>query len=116
METSQMKLQAIVSSIALAAALTFSGAAVAQNMLNDTAIPADQIDSFKGKCEALRAEANASGTSGGANTEPVVDPTTTASTGGGQPIENSDPAARDNWAAALASLTIEQCDEAGFAP
>ena len=28
--------------------------------------------------------------------------------------DTSDPASQDNWDEALASLTIEQCDEAGF--
>jgi hypothetical protein len=111
-----MKLQAIVSSIALAAALTFSGAAVAQNMLNGQEIPAEQIQQFQDRCEALRAESTASLTT---DSNANVDATTTASVetkdSSTSADSSSDPAAQDNWEAALASLTIEQCDEAGFA-
>lgn len=107
-----MKLQAIISSVALAAALTFSGAASAQNMLNGVEMPADQIPMFQEKCEALRAESTASLTS---DEENKADPTTTASTEPANDSDNPDAAAQENWDEALASLTIEQCDEAGFA-
>jgi hypothetical protein len=111
-----MKLQAIVSSVALAAALTFSGAAVAQNMLNGMEIPADQIQTFQDRCEALRAESTASLTT---DSNANIDQTTTSSVDSEDPVTSSstdaDPAAQDNWDTALASLTLEQCDEAGFA-
>ncbi len=109
-----MKLHAIISSAALAIALSFSGAAVAQNTLNGMAIPSDQIDSFKGKCEALRAASTASLASP-TRSDNQTDPTETGSVDSQNSNADSDPAARDNWPAALASLTIEQCDEAGFA-
>ncbi len=106
-----MKLQAIVSSVALAAALTFSGAAYAQNMIGGVEIPADRIDEFSAACEALRAESTASLTTDDAD---EVDETTTGSTGADtNQADSPDPAAQDNWDELLAGLTIEQCDE-GF--
>lgn len=113
-----MKLHAIISSVALAAALSFSGAAFAQNMLNGVAIPADQVDAFKGKCEALRAADTASLTTNNDQTdETAVDSTQTGSIAqdpSQSTADTSDPAAQDNWDEALASLTLEQCDAAGF--
>ena len=110
-----MKLQAIVSSVALAAALTFSGPAMAQNMLNGVEIPADQIQDFQDKCAALRAESTASLTT---DKNANIDETTTGSTANNDPVTSSstdpDPAAQDNWDEALASLTIEECDAASF--
>ena len=108
-----MKLQAIVSSVALAAALSFSGSALAQNMLNGVEIPADQIQDFQDKCAALRAESTASLTT---DDDANIDPTTTASTNDpkSSSAESADPAAQDNWDEALASLTLEECEAAGF--
>lgn len=110
-----MKLHAIISSVALAAALTFSGSAVAQNVFNGVEIPADQIQAFAGKCEALRAAGNASLTT---DENANIDATTTGSTASHDPVTSSstdpDPAAQDNWDEALASLTVEECDAAGF--
>jgi hypothetical protein len=109
-----MKLHAIVSSVALAAALSFSGGAFAQNMLNGVEIPSDQIQSFKGKCEALLAASTSSlATPNAEDTE--ADPTETGSIDPQTSNADSDPAARDNWAQALAALTAEECEAAGFA-
>lgn len=108
-----MKLKAIVSSVALACALSFPGAAVAQDvfMLNDEPIPEDMINSFRGRCQALVAESNAS------LAEPTnIDETVTGSIGDDENHADSDPAARDNWQTALASVTIEECRAAGLAP
>lgn len=111
-----MKLHAIVSSVALAAALSFSGGAFAQNMLNGVEIPSDQIQSFKGKCEALLAASTASlATPNEVENTEAADPTETGSIDPQNANADSDPAARDNWAQALASLTAEECDAAGFA-
>ena len=106
-----MKLQAIVSSVALAAALTFSGPATAQNMLNGVEIPTEQIQDFQDKCAALRAESTASLTTDESN---AVDPTETGSVGGETQTGSDDPASQDNWAEALANLTLDECDTAGF--
>jgi hypothetical protein len=106
-----MKLQAIVSSVALAAALTFSGAAVAQNMIGDVAIPADQVQTFKDACAALQAKNTASLT----KDDDQVDETTTGSTGKDtNQADSPDPAAQDNWDELIAGLTMEQCETGGF--
>jgi hypothetical protein len=111
-----MKIQAIVSSVALAAALTFSGAAVAQNMMNGMEIPAEQIPAFQEKCDALRAAGTASLTTSDDQSDTTdATATGTVATDSTATDETSDPAAQDNWELAMASLTIEQCDEAGFA-
>jgi hypothetical protein len=111
-----MKLQAIASSVALAAALTFSGPVYAQAiMLDGVEVPGDQVDSFKGKCEALRAASTASLT---ADENANIDETTTGSVTSQDPAssttDSSDPAAQDNWEEAIASLTLEECEAAGL--
>ena len=73
-----MKLQAIISSAALAAALTLSGGAFAQNtqfMIDDVVIPDENLADFQEKCRALLAAANQSLTADDEDTP--VDPTTT---------------------------------------
>jgi hypothetical protein len=108
-----MKLQAIVSSVALAAALALASPAQAQSyMLGGVEIPTDQVQDFQDKCAALRAESTASLTTDETN---AVDPTETGSVGGEIKSGSDDPASQDNWAEALASLTLEQCDASGFA-
>lgn len=110
-----MKLQAIISSVALVAALSFSGAAVAQNMLDGVAIPSEQIEAFKGKCEALRAADTASLTTQNDQADDATETGTVATDSSATTQDSADPAAQDNWDEALASLTVEQCDAAGFA-
>jgi hypothetical protein len=112
-----MKIHTVISSVALAAALSFSGAAFAQNMLNGQEIPADKIEAFKGQCEALRAAGTASlTTNNDQSDDTAVDATATGSVAdpAASTADTSDPAAQDNWDEAMASLTIEQCDAAGF--
>ncbi len=112
-----MKVRLILSSAALAAALSLSGGAFAQNMLNGVEIPLDQVENFKGKCEALQAEATASltTTNESGTEDDATDPTQTG-TVEGTPSETDspDPAAQENWPEALASLTLEECEAAGF--
>jgi hypothetical protein len=115
METSQMKLQAILSSVALVAAMSFSGAAVAQNIIGDVAIPEEQMDAFKDACTALQAKSTASLTS--TDTEDsAVDETETGSTGNddsGQ-SDSPDPASQDYWDSLFAGLTLDDCKAAGL--
>ena len=112
-----MKLQAIISSAALAAALTLSGGAFAQNtqfMIDDVVIPDENLADFQEKCRALLAAANQSLTADDEDTP--VDPTTTGAIAESEttPQESADPAAQDNIDELLASLTPEKCKEAGL--
>lgn len=101
-----MKIQAIVSSLALVAVLSFSGAALAQNMIGGEAIPTDRVQEFNDACQALRAESTASLTTDDTDMA-------TGSTGADtQQAESPDPAAQSNWDTKLAGLTLAQCDEA----
>lgn len=114
-----MKLQAIISSAALAAVLSLSGAAYAQNMIGGVAVPADQMQRFKDACAALQAKSTASLTAddqqgSDSSTAPATDPTTTASVAPNDQTTPSDPAAQDNWDTIMAGLTLEQCNEGGF--
>jgi hypothetical protein len=106
-----MKLQAIIISATFAAALSVSGAALAQSMMGGVEIPADRLEEFRASCEALRAESTASLTTDDADDAGDM---TTGSTGADtNQADSPDPAAQDNWDETLAGLTIEQCDE-GF--
>jgi hypothetical protein len=108
-----MKLQAIVSSVALAAALTFSGAAVAQQYMITVPVPEAQVQNFKDACAALQAKTNTSLTTD--EDQGNVDETTTGSTGKDtQQSDSPDPAAQDNWDELIAGLTLEQCETGGF--
>ena len=109
-----MKLQAIISSVALAAALSFAGPVVAQNTIT-VEIPADQVQNFKDACAALQAKSTASLATDDSD---AVDPTTTASVPANETAQSdsSDPAAKDNWDELLAGLTIEQCQAGGLMP
>jgi hypothetical protein len=109
-----MKLQAIVSSVALAAALTFSGAAVAQQYTITVPVPEDRVQDFTDACAALMAKNNTSLTVD--DDQGAVDETTTGSTGKDtQQADSPDPAAQDNWDELIAGLTMEDCKTGGFA-
>lgn len=99
--------KAIISSAALVAAMTFTGAASAQTyMLDGLEIPGDRVQDFAEKCEAIQASVNASLTES-------ADPTETGSTSSGQ-ATSPDPASIEHWDEALAALSVEECNEAGF--
>lgn len=102
-----MKLQAILSSVALAAALSFSGGVSAQSMIDGVEIPSDQLQAFQDRCTALQAASNASTIT----QDESVDETTTGSTG---QSSSADPASQDYWDTALASVTLEECQAAGL--
>lgn len=112
-------MKAIVSAAALAAALTFSGSAFAQNMIGGQAIPGDRLTDFAQACQALQAASNASIVTGDTDstTDPVeddVDETETGSVASEPRDTESDPAAQDNWDQVLATLSADDCAEAGF--
>lgn len=105
-----MKLQAILSSAALIAAMSFTGTAVAQNMIGDIEVPGEQVQAFKDACAALEAKSTASLT-----TEDSEDLTTGSTTSDdSQQSSSGDPASQDYWDNLMAGLTLEQCEAGGF--
>jgi hypothetical protein len=113
-----MKLQAIVSAAALAAAMLVAGPVAAQQtfMIGDETIPVDQVDNFKEACEGLRAANLASLTASDDQNEEQTDATQTGSvaTDSSQSSGSPDPAAQEKWTALMATLTTEECEAAGF--
>lgn len=103
-----MSIRHLISPLAAAAVLTFSGGAMAQVMINDFEVPEEDIGTFTQRCEALQAAMNQS------LAEPVenVDETPTGSIGASDP----DPAAKENRLQVLASLTVDDCKAAGLLP
>ena len=91
--------------------LALPGAAAAQDGYRGTLLQSDQINSFKGKCAALRAASTASLSTPAAA---GIDRTETGSIKATSPAADSDPAARANWLRAQASVTLAECDAAGF--
>ena len=108
-----MKIQAIASSVALAAAIAFASPVAAQEfMLRGETIPVDQVDNLKEACEGLRAANLASLTE---SDESGFDPTETGSVNDSTTsTTSSDPAAQDKWLQLQATLTVEECEAAGF--
>jgi hypothetical protein len=106
-----MKLRTMLSSLALVSAMGLSGGAFAQAMLGDMEIPADNLGLFQEKCAAIASAAAQS------LAEPVDNADETA-TGSTTATDNDDPdlANKDNIEALLASMTPEQCEEAGLLP
>lgn len=104
-----MKLHTVISSIALVSAMTFSGSVFAQAMIGEVQIPEAKMADFQAKCAAIAS----------AQTESLASPvetddTATGSTDAATANDTSDPANKDNLDALLASLTPEQCVEAGL--
>jgi hypothetical protein len=75
-------------------------------------IPVDQVDNIKEACEGLRAANTASLTT----SDDQVDPTETGSTGTDDSLQTSspDPASQDKWDELMATLSVEECETAGF--
>lgn len=102
-----------ISAIALVSAMTLSGGAFAQAMIGDVQIPADQVSSFEEKCALLAADANKS------LTEPTDQSTDAEQTGAIVANGTDDPNASsesdsEKITSLLASMTPEQCKEAGL--
>jgi hypothetical protein len=114
MET-HMKLQVILSSAALAAALSFSAPALAQ-LSFELAVPGEEEQAVRDACAALLAESTASTIEQDSSDEEL----TTGSTGGGGADDSSaqstsgDPASQDYWDVVIAGLTAEQCRAMGL--
>lgn len=109
-----MSIRTLISPLAVAAVLTFSSGALGQAMIGEFEIPAEDMFTFQEKCDALLAAKNQSLTVD----ENQVDEEETASVGtDNQGTQDSpDPAAIENQLEILASLTLEQCQEAGLLP
>ncbi len=106
-----MKIRTLVSSLALVSALAISGPSVAQSMVGDVAIPGERIEDFQEKCRAIASAQNES------LSAPVNDEVDEDETGSvDQPADTDSPdyANDDNIDQLLASMTPEQCQEAGL--
>jgi hypothetical protein len=111
-----MKLQVILSSAALAAALSFSAPAVAQ-MSFELSVPTDQEEAVRNACAALLAQSTASTIEQDQSDDDLE---TGSTTGGGGADDSSaqstsgDPASRDYWDVVIAGLTLDQCRAMGL--
>jgi len=104
-----MTFRTIISSLALVSAMTLSGSAFAQAMIGDVTIPDANMADFQAKCAAIASAQTES------LSTPVEDETATGSvTDPATATDDPDLAGKDQLDALLASLTPEQCKEAGL--
>ena len=107
-----MTFRTVISSIALVSAMTLSGGAFAQAMIGDVTIPEANMSAFQEKCAAIASAQTES------LSTPVEDATDDTATGtvaaDATGNDDGDPASEDNLDALLASLTPDQCKEAGL--
>lgn len=106
-----MSIRTLISPLAVAAIISFSSGAMAQAMIGEFEIPDASMPSFEQKCQALLAAANRSLT-----TDEMTDDITTGAVEQGGQTSSPDPAAQENELELLASLTVDQCREAGLLP
>lgn len=113
-----MKLRAVISSLALASAMTLSGGAFAQsaNTIGGMEIPAEQWTSFQEKCAAINSAATETLATPTDESDDATETGSVVTNGEDDPLASSgsDPAASDEVTKLLASLTPEQCKEAGL--
>lgn len=104
-----MSLKVWLSTLALVSAMGATVPTFAQDhMIGGKAVPADQVEAVQAKCDELRgAQGTAPATAPAAST---AAPTTAAPAA---PAATAAPAAAD--AIDMAMLTVEMCDEGGFA-
>ena len=113
----KVHVKSIVSAIALSAALTLSGSAFAQTMLNGAEVPADELPAVQERCDQLKLAADKDGATD--STQPAesdADETTSAADAN---TETDDAAAVSEAADALTTIdletiTLEACVEAGL--
>jgi hypothetical protein len=105
-----MTFRTVISSLALVSAMTLSGSAFAQAMIGDVTIPETNMADFQAKCAAIASAKTES------LSTPVEDETATGSveTDAADATDDPDLAGKDQLDALLASLTPEQCKEAGL--
>jgi hypothetical protein len=110
-----MKFRTVISSLALVSAMTFSGAVMAQVMIGGVAIPDANMASFQEKCAAIASAQTESLSTPVEDEAAAPDATATGSVAAGTPdSDDGDLASEDNLDQLLASLTPEQCKEAGL--
>jgi hypothetical protein len=112
-----MKITSALSSIALVVALTFSGSVLAQSKIGDVTIPDENLASFQEKCAAINSASTESlAEKADAGNDQTNDATATGSTAAANASasDDGDLASEDNLDELLASLTPEQCKEAGL--
>lgn len=111
-----MKLRTVISSLALVSAMSFSGAVLAQATIGGVAIPEANMADFQEKCAAINSAKTESLSTPVENEAAAADATATGSVAGAATAESDDGdlASEDNLDALLASLTPEQCIEAGL--
>lgn len=107
-----MSLKVWLSTLALVSAMGAAGPTLAQDhMIGGKAVPADQVEAIQTKCDELRgAQGTAPATPPAATTTPAPAAPAAAPAA---PAATPAPAAAD--AIDLATLTVEMCDEGGFA-
>jgi hypothetical protein len=109
-----MTFRTVISSLALVSAMTLSGGAFAQAMIGDVTIPEANMADFQAKCAAI-ASAQTESLSTPVEDEAADETATgTVSTDAAPANDDTDPASEDNLDALLASLTPDQCKEAGL--
>ena len=111
-----MKLRAVISSIALASAMTFSGGAFAQSMIGGVEIPAEQLQQFQEKCATLNSAGSVAAAPADTLAQPNDESDDAVATGSVAANGEDDPEGTDAdpLVTALANLTIDQCKEAGL--
>ena len=112
-----MTFRTVISSLALVSAMTFSGAVMAQSMIGDVAIPEANMADFQAKCAAINSAKTESLSTPVEDEAAKADATATgsvAASGTAADSDDGDLASEDNLDALLASLTPEQCVEAGL--
>lgn len=105
-----MKIRTLVSSLALVSALALSGPSVAQSMIGEFAIPGERMEDFQEKCRAI-ASVQTESLAGSVSNESDEDETGSVTDPG---TDSPDYANEDNIDQLLASMTPEQCVEAGL--
>jgi hypothetical protein len=109
----------MLSSVALAAALSFSAPAFAQLSFELT-VPGDQEEAVRNACAALQAQSTASVVEQDESDDDVDETTTGSTQGGGGGDDASgqstsgDPASKDYWDVVIAGLTINECRAMGL--
>ena len=109
-----MKFRTVISSLALVSAMTFSGAVMAQSMIGDVTIPEANMADFQAKCAAIASAKTESLSTPVEDEAAAADATATGSVAATPESDDGDLASEDNLDQLLASLTPEQCKEAGL--
>lgn len=109
-----MTFRTVISSLALVSAMTFSGAVLAQATIGGVAIPEANMADFQEKCAAINSAKTESLSTPVEDEAAAADATATGSVAAGEKSDDGDLASEDNLDELLASLTPEQCVEAGL--